>query len=284
MAWVYQLFIAVLFLSNLSCQGQKAADRDPLADSNQKIDKGDYDGAIAQLEELRTKDARPLVKSALASAYAGRAGLKVEKLWDFVKALNAPPVTEESVKKSSVFLQSQDVISKNALVLGKGSENELEQLAQSMAAFQEYRLKIESLPYIPQNKRNDLRLGAAVLKDADSKGAHLYRAILNLVFLRSELQDGFKYWGDVSEELKKLDSENRKNPKNKQILCSVKISEFQDWLDQQFDRVTDISEDLRFSFPSKSEEMIAFDKSIKKYQDEVPRLEHTLFSNSKECR
>ncbi len=284
MALIYQLLMAVLFIATLSCQGQKASDRDPLADANQKIDRGDYDGAIAALEELQTRDTRPVVKSALASAYAGRAGLKIEKLWNFVKTLNSPPVTEESVKSSPDFLQSKDLISKNALILGKNSENELDQLAKSMAAFQSYRQKIESLPYIALNKRHDLRRGAAVLKGAETKGAHLYRAILNLVYLRSDLQDGFKYWEDVNTELKKLDVGDRKNPKNKQILCSIKISEFQDWLVGQFEQVSEISDDIRFAFPSKAKEMIAFDKSVKKYQEEVPRLEHTLFPNSKECR
>ena len=284
MALIYQLLIAVLLMASLSCQGQKASDRDPLADSNQKIDRGDYDGAIAALEELQTKDARPVVKSALASAYAARAGLKVEKLWNFVKTLNSPPITEESVKSSPDFLQSKDLISKNALILGKNSESELDQLAKSMAAFQSYRQKIESLPYIALEKRHDLKRGAAVLKGAETKGAHLYRAILNLVYLRSDLQDGFKYWEDVNTELKKLDLVDRKNPKNKLILCSIKISEFQDWLVGQFEQITEISEDIRFAFPSKANEMIAFDKSVKKYQEEVPRLEHTLFPNSKECR
>ncbi len=284
MAWVYQLLIAILLMVNLSCQGQKASDRDPLADSNQKIDRGDYDGAIAQLEELQTKDFRPIVKSTLASAYAARAGLKVEKLWNFVNALNSPPITVESVKSSPTFLQSKDLISKNATALGKNSENELNQLAQSMAAFQEYRSKIDSLPYIALDKRSDLKRGAAVLKGAETKGAHLYRAILNLVYLRSDLQDGFKYWDDVNGELKKLDIADGKNPRNKQILCSVKISDFQEWLNGQFDQITEISEDIRFAFPSKAAEMIAFDQSVKKYQDEVPHLEHTLFPHSKECR
>lgn len=284
MAWVQKLCLPFLFASMLSCQGQKASDRDPLSDSYQKIDKGDYNGAISELEELRTKDSRPQVKSALASAYAARAGLKVEKLWNFVKALSAPPVTEESIKKSPNFLQSQDLFSKNAAVLGPAAKSELDQLAKSMAAFEEYRSKTESLPYIAVERRNDLRLAAAVLKGADTKGDHLYRAVLNLVYLRSELQDGFKYWNDVNEELKKLHPEDRKNAQNKEILCNVKISDFQEWLDSQFDQVSDISEDIRFAFPSKAEEMIAFDSSVKKYQQEVPKLQHTLFPNSKDCK
>ena len=277
MAWVQQLIVTGLLLSILSCQGQKASDRDPLSASYQKIDQGDYDGAIAQLEELRTKDSRPAVKSALASAYAARAGLKVEKLWNFVKALNAPQITEEMVQKSTNFIQAQETITKNAILLGASSENDLHQMAKSMAAFEEYRSKTESLPYIAADKRIDLARGAEVLRGAETKGAHLYRAVLNLVFLRSELQDGFQYWDEVTERLKKLNPLDQKNPMNKQILCSIEITKFQGWLVTQFELVSEISLDIRIAFPSKAQEMIKFANSVQKYQQEIPRFQRTLY-------
>lgn len=277
MNWNLKLFFSLLLLFIFSCQGQRASDRDPLNESYQKIDQGDFDGAIANLEDLRSRDFRPQVAQALASAYAARAGFKIANLWNFVKNLSTPPITEQLVQKNKNFLQSQEVISKNSILLGSLSEKDLQQAAQSMAAFEEYRSKIESLPYISADKRIDLTRGAQVLRHVETKGAHLYRAILNLVYLRSELQDGSKYWDDVNELLKKLTPEDQKNSNNKKILCSVEITKFQEWLVLQFDVVSEISLDIKFAYPSKSKEMIEFDSSVKKYRKEVPNLQRTLY-------
>lgn len=282
MAWVQKIVLsALLLLALVSCQGQKASDRDPLSDSYQKIDSGDYDGAIAQLEELHSKDQGPQIKMALASAYAARAGLKIEKLWNFVKALQAPRLTDESIKKSQIFQQMQSLIDKNKSLLNSTAQDDLNQAAKAMAAFEDYRLRLETLPYVTEEKRLDLARASAVLEGSSTKGSRLYRAILNLVNLRSSLKDGFNYWNDVNGELKKLDPELTKNLRNQNILCAVKITKFQSWLSAQFQQLQEISQDIGFAFPSKYQELKEFDTSIQKYKKEIPELDHTL--NAKEC-
>ena len=277
MVWVQKIVLSIILLIGvLSCHGQKASDRDPLSDSYQKIDSGDYDTAIAQLEELQSKDQGPQIKMALASAYAARAGVKIEKLWSFVKALESPRISEDSIKKNPNYLQIQDVIVKNKLLLGSRGQDDLDQGAQAMAAFEDYRVRIEALPYVSVEKRKDLAKASAVLDGATTKGSRLYRAILNLVDLRSSLADGFEYWNGVSSELNKLSSTDSKNTRNKKILCNVKITEFQGWLQFQLKQLQEITQDIGSAFPSKYQDLKDFDESMQKYQKDLPSAAHAL--------
>jgi hypothetical protein len=278
MAWVQKIisfiFVALIAIIVGSCQAQKASDKDPLDEGYKKIDQGDYDGAILNLQDLSSRDLRPAVK--LSSAYAARAGVKVDKLWDFVQALKSPPVTDEQVKKNSVYVDNQQLLMTYSSLLGGSLKQNLELLSKVMSAFDLFRSRIESLPYVAYEKRADLVAGAKVLDKVDTKGAHLYRSVLNLVILRSDLKDGGEVWSDLQDRIKEIDTAHAKSAHNQEILCSLQLDKLSDWLGREFDQARGISEDLTVAFPSKSKELIEFDFAVAAYQQELPSMKRSL--------
>jgi hypothetical protein len=258
MPGVLYLLILISF-SLLGCQGQKNEQTDPVTAAHKQIDKGDYTGAINTLEDVHKSDPRPQVKMSLASAYAARAGVKLEQLWTFVEILKAPPITIQVILKHPVYEQTRKFILENALRMPESFKNDLKTVGKTMAAFDLYRARVEMLPYVSEAGRSDLERAVQILASSPTKGSKLYRAVLNLIVLRSDLKDGFNVW-----ELGTKD------------ICAIKLVSFPPWLSQQFNRLAEISRDLKIAYPSKANEFISFEAEVEKLQQEMPRLSRAL--------
>jgi hypothetical protein len=262
--------IFMAFALGSSCQGRNPEKNDRMAQAHQKIDQGDYSAAINILEDLQSSDQRPQVKMSLASAYAARAGVKLESLLKFIDETRIP-VSDEMIYSRPVFLRVQKILVSYNKVLPQDLKNNLRGLGKSLAAFDIYRNKIQTLPYVSEEKRPDLLKAEDILSSVTTKGAKLYRATLSLVILRSDLDDGLEVWSKTENHLEQANTESSNNDL-KRLFCSVDLNSFPDWLGGQVERAVSISEDLKIAFPSKRNDFTAFSEKTRAMHEQIPRL------------
>src|SRR5687768_9268993 len=76
-----------LLFCQMGCQDPTALNEDPMELGYQRLDRGDFDGAIFIFQNEMKQDPHDTVRMALASAYAGRAGVEIHNFWNFVQAM-----------------------------------------------------------------------------------------------------------------------------------------------------------------------------------------------------
>lgn len=268
------LFLFFIFALGIwACQdSSNSQSQSVLNESYRKIDQGDCQGAIRDLQALLPKDPRRQVREALASAHAACAGVKIENFFDFVKSLQAPPITQEGLRKHILYINGKKELDAKKTLLSKDFQKDVGTLLEITSALDLYRQKIETLPYVSDSGRVHLISAIEVLDPVPAKGTRLYRAALLLVLVRSEFQDGFVSWTDLEEKIKQLDVKNPQSTDNKTILCELEISDFKYWLDGQFQRIREISKDLKVAFPSKSIELLKLDISVQSLQKDLAEV------------
>ena len=240
------LFIlsSLLILSSCQKKDDRASDDTQFRKANAYIDKGDYDSAISILSAMKTDSSEPKVSIALASAYAGRAGVKVEKYWNFVVGyqplMNRKPDPDEPPAIDISSLPGP--LPKEALQLVKN-------LNQNIQEFNRIQKKAALIPYVAYAQRPDLVKAIEALTDVETQGAHLYRAILELVLLKSAIEDAARlanHWA-----------------KNKFDLCSPDISKTSEWVTYSLHISDQILSDLRGAFPSRTEDFTKMQANVR---------------------
>lgn len=259
-------------LSMMGCDTQKISD-DPLDEGIQKIDSGDYEGAIVYLQDLLNREPNDNVRIALATAYVGRAGVEIADYWDIIRIMQQEPINEETIQQSSQYQANLDSIEPLYPILPSDTEEDLQKLFQSVAAFNLYLDRVDILPYVPEENRGDVQQGMAVLDGIASPGGRLYRAVLGVTLLRSDLTDGFDVWDSIEDRLQSALSNPVEAPF---IFCSPITGDFVNWILTRFNHTASAAEDLQVAFPEDASDFQPFAESVTELQDSIPEMQDSL--------
>jgi hypothetical protein len=240
-----------------ACSPKKdtALDKDPLETGYRLIDKGETSEAIAHFEELATKDERIQVKEALASAYSARAGIHVDNYWGFLVGFQAPLLQMQSLKTARTVSQARRILTQLEGHRELHGHQGLAELAQVVAAFEMWMNRIESLPVVAGDARRDIDRAMRVLFNDNRGGGRLYRALLGLVTLKSDLTVGFESWSQIDVQLTRVDLKNPGSSKNNRLLCAVDVQAFADWTSGVLRRLNRTMEDVTIALPSKEQDL-----------------------------
>ena len=235
------IMILATMLALTSCSPNKSGTQSPppLQTATQLIDQGRYDEAIQILESDRAPKDDAKVTTTLASAYAARAGIKVEDFWGFVFGydrllfVNQGQSSNESVPISIDVKAVPAGISPSTVDFLKNLNVNLTQLNSIID-------RIKQIPYVPTDRRPDLIKAIAVLERTKQPGSRLYRSVLSVIMLRSEFQDLSPNLGAWA--------------KAKYNLCDENLSSFADLLIDVRDRLLSMADDLTYAYPSKADQ------------------------------
>ncbi len=208
----------VLLLSALSCSSkeQPATRESALSKGFAMLDHRQYDEAIQYFADLAEKDPHYQVKLAWASAYAARAGVKIETIYAFVTAKNSTtPELQIRLKGMSLDQQAKDLLNS----LGT------------------YSAVWNKIPSVSQSAREDLQRAVNILKQEDVPGVRLYSAALHAVILKSSIEEGLRNW----------------NLLQRRQICMREVKPYWDWALRVLESLTQFSQDLEGAFPSKKE-------------------------------
>lgn len=168
------LSFAFIFILT-SCRGkeERLTREKSLSQGFSLLDQEKYDEAITYFFELARKDPHPLVKLAWASAYAARAGVKIEKIYALVVVRDfSASVPNWQSSDTSVLMQF----------------------------LRRYERQWEKIPAVSGTSAHDVSAALEILRDLPKPGTSLYRATLRVVLLKSHLSEGLKGWQKVSVE------------------------------------------------------------------------------------
>lgn len=258
MGITFRFFLFAVIAWGLSaCEPRRelSYDHDPLDVQYQKIDRGDYDGAIRDLENIVQGTNTPRVREALASAYAARAGLFIQSYWSFMIGFNAPLVSVAVIDAGPTVMNAGRLLAPVNGRAGPLSDSPFGQLARFFGTLALWSERLDRLPAVRDGARADVDRALAVLEGTPSPGGRLYRALLGLVAFKSDIANGFEGWSRVEQILKKIDLKNPSSPVNKALLCQVDVKSFALWASGVVARLSSTGDDIAVAFPSKRPEM-----------------------------
>lgn len=218
------------------------------------IDEGRFDDAITAATEVAAAEPRNERASLmLASAYAGRAGIRVENFWGFLVGFDG--FVDAGGTKLSV-----DVLGLRKYPLPASTKGQLlSQFREILAVLMALQKRIFQIPYLELQNREDLRHGIEALKDSESPGARLYRAILLMVLIRSGIED-------TQKEMKGLEGDP--DP-----LCNSQAGKSVEWFTYTIAHLLDMVLDLTRAFPNGLKEVVAV-------KDEITMARDYLFNQA----
>lgn len=215
--FAFLLSIALVFFTQTGCQKEEPTTReDVLSEGFTMMDQGRYDEAISYFEDVLAFDQHYHVKIALASAYAGRAGIKIEQIYSFavVKDIPAPKIEIEG------------------LALDKQTTTTLESLAK-------YREHWNKVPDVQGKSRSDIITALKTLEDEKEPGVRLYAAILRIVNLKSSIHQGLENFKIRTTTKKKI--------------CSQDLKPYMAWSEKVFEGLSLLALDLEGAFPQQKQ-------------------------------
>ncbi|UXR66149.1 hypothetical protein EZJ49_07785 [Bdellovibrio bacteriovorus] len=204
-----------------------------LSTGHQLIDQRRYGEAVSYFKKLLQADPHPHVKMALASAYAGRAGIRIEKIYTFV-----------------VLRDFQaEAVSLEGLSLNQQTEN----LVRSLARYAEHWKKV---PVLSEQGRADVGHAVEVLQQDTNAGVRLYSGVLRVVLLKSVVEQGLQSWGQVTA----------------QSLCSDQLQPYFQWMLELTDTLIFISRDLQGAFPDRQKEFAKYETELAVFKAEAQKI------------
>lgn len=246
-----------------SCEARhENVSKDPIERGYELIDQDRPAEAAAYYEGLAKTDGRPEVRVAWASALAAQGGVKVDSYWGFVVGFKAPLLNLDAIESTGVLTKVRKLLLQLDGKVDFDRESDLGKLAEALGVFELYRQRIASIPVVSESDRPAIAQAMQVLAGSPKSGGRLYRAILGFVLLRTDLEQGFAAWNGVEAQFKALDLEHPGNDKNRDILCSLNLAEFGNWVSSLSARVDELSADLVVAFPSKQAEMTGASVSV----------------------
>lgn len=236
------LLLTSTFLVLSACQKKSEQEGDDfkIRQATSQIDKGDYDGAIASMQKLKAQSANPKISMVLASAYAARAGVKVENYWGFTVGYEAllPEVAEKQAElEQNKFFQSETVKGLSKVIEPKL----MTQVNEGFVQLNRIMSRIEKIPYSDREKRVDVQQAVKELTGVKTQGAALYKAILEIVLLRSAI-------GDIRDRVTHLTSKSL-SP------CQDDAEELLNWLQYSYQLLANIVADVAEAYPSRKPDL-----------------------------
>lgn len=236
----------LLLIAMVSVLGacQKKADQDgedyQMRQATRQIDKGEYDEAINSMQKLRTQTSNPKVIMILASAYAGRAGIKVDNYWGFVigyEALLPEAQKKQATNPTEAFFQ-EDATKALSKVVDQKLINDINR---NFALLNKVMTRIDKIPYMPREKRVDLQTAVRELQTITTEGAALYKAILEIILLRSAI-------GDIRDRVSAV-VQHGTDP------CQGDIEEVLSWIQYSYKLLQTLVADVAVAYPSKKSDL-----------------------------
>lgn len=221
MKFSLKILLFAFVFSLLSCHGKEepVTREKSLSKGFSLLDQGIYDEAIEYFADLAAHDPHYHVKMAWASAYAGRAGVKLEQLYSFIVVKNVEPLEFS--------------------LLGLPKDKQASELMKQLSKYVEH---WNHIPVVVTEKRNDLSSAVKILDGLDQPGARLYSAALRLVIIKSAVLTGMETW-KVSTEVKA-----------KAKICTDDLYPYFKWAFRILDEVISLSADLQVAFPDRKKE------------------------------
>lgn len=193
--------------------------------------------AIELLEKEKIQRPAERTQILLASAYANRAGIKVDKFWGFL-------VGFDNLLKSSKFFAGTD--------LGADTKEVLEDLPVEIRTamkginvnlrdLQKIRTRLEQIPIVNEDQQKDVLLAIDSLETTKTSGARLYRAILELIMLRTAAENGYQLFVEISKK-PKLD-------------CNENITQALNWIEYTNNIFQNLLADVLVAFPTQEKEI-----------------------------
>lgn len=251
----FVLILSAFFVMACQPREKSLTGGDPLEEAYRLIDQGKTTEAIESLEDLAAKKPTPKVFEALASAYAARAGIRIEKYWGAVVGFEAPLKAQDH-KLSGVPAQAARVLAQLDGRKNLVAQDEFTKLAEIIFTLAEWKKRIDDLPVVPPEHRDDVEEALLILEDHPEAGGRLYRALLGLILLKSEILDGFDGWIRIEERLTEWGSGNLPpQGKEDQMLCVVDYGAFIQWGQIIILRLQAVAEDVIVAYPSKKKEL-----------------------------
>ncbi|MNK95126.1 hypothetical protein D3C87_1153510 [compost metagenome] len=214
-----QIFLALTLLtfSLVACQPKEEAETREKALSRgfSMMDEGKNDEAIRYFAKLAQQDPHFHVKLAWASAYANRAGVRIEKIYSFAVL---------ATKTQDFKVQFQ----------GLTFDRQTEELIKNVNT---YLARWNKIPNLNAEARADLQSALDVISTDKEPAVRVYAAILRLVLLKSVTAEGFENFRLLSN----------------QKVCGDQLNGFFDWGLQLLNQLAILSEDLEKSFPKDAE-------------------------------
>jgi len=208
----FVLVTMTCLLMILGCQNKNPdVHKDPLDENYRLIDRGDYSQAISRLSDLSQQDQRPQVRVALASAYAARAGIKVEQYWGFVIGFKAPLLKTDNIQVNATIDSLQKIAKKAKGQMDEHDMQALSGLIRALATWDRYQERIDAIPVVTGDSLTDLDRAVEVLANVQTPGGRLYRAILNLILFKSYVVASKDYWSSFDQVVKRVISGDIQN-------------------------------------------------------------------------
>lgn len=217
MKFSLKILLFAFVFSLLSCQGKEepVTREKSLSKGFSLLDQGSYDEAIEYFADLAVHDPHYHVKMAWASAYAGRAGVKLEQLYSFIVVKNVEPLEFS--------------------LLGLPKDKQTSELMKQLSKYVEH---WNHIPVVVTEKRNDLSSAVKILDGLEQSGARLYSAVLRLVIIKSAVLTGMETW----------------NVSTKAKICTEDLYPYFKWALRILDEMISLSADLQVAFPDRKKE------------------------------
>jgi hypothetical protein len=232
------------------CQRDTAEpQRDPLDKNYQLIDKGDYEGAIRELQNLAAQDQRPAVRVALASAYAAHGGIRVENYWGFVIGFKAPLVPPESIPANATIESLQKIAKQARGDLDPRDLKALGGIVNALAVWDRYKDRVDAIPVVTGAALADVQMAAEILKTVQTPGGRLYRAILNLILFKSYISASQGLWDQFNAVLQDLLRGRI------EVLCKFNFDQILNWLNPITYHLLETLNDLMIAYPDEHKDL-----------------------------
>lgn len=240
-----KIVLSVLMIASVvftGCNGKKNSQEDPVLKAYRLIDEQRTDEAIELLETQLAKDPENSeFKVVLASAYAHKGGIKIQKL---VSAINqSEKVKELNLKLAEV--NGQDNLSRKVNVFALNAASILTKFAGFFEAY-------ASVPVISAEQATYLRHSIYLLNEMGNKikaEDALYRAVLGVVLFKHVLSENL-----VGEFFESKSADDAK--------CQIDLGNINDTLVSLGKLLIDISNDIGFANPNQADDMKRFSNEV----------------------
>lgn len=182
------IFTAIMIVS---CNRQyRVHDRDQQIEwGYQLIDQHEYDQAISTFNQLLSDQDSPTVRLGLATAYAARAGVRVESYWDLVVPgfESKPPTLLETTKAfQKQWTEKIESLPNDLRIKVQAKSDDVFRAEEQIEIL---KWRFQKIPLLTNESQNtDLVSARQVLQELPNKGIRIYRALLGLIMLKYELQ------------------------------------------------------------------------------------------------
>ncbi|MEQ1879199.1 MAG: hypothetical protein ABL958_21350 [Bdellovibrionia bacterium] len=184
----FQMAFFAVFLFAMACgtrPNPSSDENEDIARAYKLIDRDRPQEAIDLLEpRLKTNPKRLVLKTALASAYASRAGIRVPRYAPLVIELMKTGLQPDPETESLVVTRLR------GLNIGSLREEQAKRALSDVFAFADLIRRFDRLPDIEDEREPDLARARELLEDVPEgdRGVRLYRAVLGAIDVRYSLK------------------------------------------------------------------------------------------------